>query len=82
MKPETTTHTNHSEIPIIDIGPFLNGAPQAAEETADRLRWVQEEIGFYYLINHGISANLIQNALEQVKLFHIQIISMVDSRQL
>ena len=70
MKPETTDHTNHSEIPVIDIGPFLNGAPQAAEETADRLRWVQEEIGFYYLINHGISANLIQNALEQVKLFH------------
>ena len=70
MKPETTTHTNHSEIPIVDIGPFLNGAPRAAEETADRLRWVQEEIGFYYLINHGISANLIKKSLEQVKLFH------------
>ena len=70
MKSETTTHTNLSEIPVIDIGPFLNGAPRATEETAYRLRWVQEEIGFYYLINHGISANLIQNALEQVKLFH------------
>ena len=67
---EAASIKNHQEIPIIDLGPFFDGVPGAAEKTADRLRWVQEEVGFYYLINHGISADLIKNSLEQVRLFH------------
>ena len=63
---------NHHEIPVINLGPYLENAPRAAEETAERLRWVQEKIGFYYLINHGVSADLIQKALKQVRLFHSQ----------
>ena len=63
---------NHHQIPLIDLGPYLENAPRAAEETAERLRWVQEKIGFYYLINHGVSADLIQKALKQVRLFHSQ----------
>jgi isopenicillin N synthase-like dioxygenase len=31
---------------------------------------VQEEIGFYYIINHGISRDLIDAAIEQVRLLH------------
>lgn len=67
---EAASIKNYQEIPIIDLGPFFNGVPGGAEKTADRLRWVQEEVGFYYLINHGISADLIKNSLEQVRLFH------------
>ena len=49
-------------IPVIDLAPFLNGAPGAAERTAKRLRWIQEEVGFYYTINHGIPPALIEAA--------------------
>lgn len=31
---------------------------------------MQEEIGFYYIINHGISRDLIDAAIEQVRLLH------------
>lgn len=58
------------DIPVIDIGPYLAGARGAAEAAAERLRWVQEEIGFYYLIHHGIPEDLIARAHVQVKAFH------------
>ena len=70
MKLQAAEKLNRDEIPIIDLGPYFNGIAEAAEQTAARLRWVQEEIGFYYLINHGISGNLIRRALEQVQLLH------------
>ena len=70
MKLQAAAKLNRDEIPIIDLGPYFNGTAEAAEQTAAKLRWVQEEIGFYYLINHGIAANLIQKALEQVRLLH------------
>ena len=59
-------------IPVIDLAPFLNGAPGAAERTAKRLRWIQEEVGFYYTINHGIPSALIKAAHDQVEAFHSQ----------
>ncbi|MGY9000512.1 MAG: isopenicillin N synthase family dioxygenase [Rhodospirillales bacterium] len=58
------------QIPIIDIGPFLSGDLESAQETAKELCWVQEEIGFYYIINHGVSKSLIQSAVDQVKNLH------------
>ena len=70
MKIQAAEKLNRDEIPIIDLGPYFSGAAEAAEQTATRLRWVQEEIGFYYLINHGISGHLIRRALEQVQLLH------------
>ena len=70
MKLQAAAKLNRDEIPIIDLGPYFNGTAEAAEQTAAKLRWVQEEIGFYYLINHGIPDNLIQKALEQVQLLH------------
>ena len=58
------------EIPIIDVGPYMAGHSGAAEEAAELLRWVQEEIGFYYLVNHGVDEELIQAALGQLKAFY------------
>ena len=79
MKLQAAEKLNRDEIPIIDLGPYFNGTAEAAEQTAARLRWVQEEIGFYYLINHGIAANLIQKALKQVHLLqHLPIERKLD----
>lgn len=58
------------KIPLLDIGSFLNGNEEAAINTAQKLQWIQEKVGFYYVINHGIEPKLISNAIEQVRLLH------------
>ncbi len=37
---------------------------------AAQLRWIQEEVGFYYIVNHGVSSDLIDRAINQVRQFH------------
>jgi isopenicillin N synthase-like dioxygenase len=58
------------EIPLIDLGPYLRGEEGSLEAAAENLRHAQEEIGFYYLTNHGIAAELVAAAMDQVKQFH------------
>ncbi|WP_020407837.1 isopenicillin N synthase family dioxygenase [Hahella ganghwensis] len=55
-----------NEIPIIDIGPLLDGTDP--EGVAERIGKICEDIGFLYIINHGIDGNLIakvRNLTEQ-----------------
>lgn len=65
-----TTSLDIETIPQIDLAPYLAGEPGAAEAAAERLRWVQEEIGFYYLINHSLPAEVVERAYEQVEAFY------------
>ena len=48
------------EIPILDLGPYLAGDDGALERLAAQLRHAQEEVGFYFTINHGVSRDLIR----------------------
>lgn len=57
-------------IPIIDLGPYLAGAPQAMERTAEQLRVALSEIGFYFIVNHGIPQSQIREAFRQAEQFH------------
>ena len=41
-------------IPVIDLGPYLAGEPGAMERTAGELRFALTEIGFYFIVNHGV----------------------------
>src|SRR5438270_860275 len=59
-------------IPIIDLGPFLAGEPGALDRTAKELRFALTEIGFYFIVNHGIPREKIQATFEQAKRFHAQ----------
>jgi isopenicillin N synthase-like dioxygenase len=59
-------------IPVIDLGPYLAGAPGAIEPIAAELRFALTEIGFYFIINHGVPAALIREAYRQVARFHAQ----------
>ena len=45
-------------IPVIDLGPYLAGEPRALDRAAAELRYALTEIGFYTIINHGVSATL------------------------
>src|SRR5215207_1672350 len=59
-------------IPVIDLGPYLAGEPGALDRTARELRFALTEIGFYFIVNHGVPRQKIRDAFEQVKRFHAQ----------
>jgi isopenicillin N synthase-like dioxygenase len=61
-------------LPIIDISPFLASLQDELkkQETALILRKVCREIGFFYLVGHGISHDLIQGAHKQAQQFFSQ----------
>ena len=57
-------------IPVIDLGPFLAGEPGALDRTAKELRFALTEIGFYFIVNHGVPREKIQATFAEVKRFH------------
>src|SRR5580658_990780 len=59
-------------IPVIDLGPYLAGAPGAIDRTAAELRFALSEIGFYFIVNHGVPPALIRDVYRQVARFHAQ----------
>ncbi|MDM0071582.1 2-oxoglutarate and iron-dependent oxygenase domain-containing protein [Variovorax sp. J31P207] len=58
------------EIPVLDIGPYLAGVPDAYEQLVKEMRYALENIGFYFVVNHGISQNLIDGVFESARIFH------------
>ena len=62
--------TKTEQIPILDLSKFLEGDEVAQISVAADLRWIQEKIGFYYIINHGVASDLINAAVGQVQALH------------
>ncbi|WP_066552405.1 isopenicillin N synthase family dioxygenase [Croceicoccus bisphenolivorans] len=42
------------EVPVIDFAPFLSGSAEDRQSVADTIAAACEEIGFFYLIGHGV----------------------------
>jgi isopenicillin N synthase-like dioxygenase len=61
--------TAGGQIPILDAGPYFAGDERALDPLADAVRDAQENIGFYYLTNHGVSAELIERTFDAVGRF-------------
>jgi isopenicillin N synthase-like dioxygenase len=57
-------------IPVIDLGPYLAGAPGAIDRTTKELRFALTEIGFYFIVNHGVPAARIDEVFRQAARFH------------
>ena len=57
-------------IPIIDVGPCLAGEHGAIERASRELRAALTEIGFYFVVNHGVPPALIRNTFHQAARFH------------
>src|ERR1700732_607396 len=57
-------------IPVIDLGPYLAGAPGAINRTAEELHFALTEIGFYFIVNHGVPSEQIHAVFRQTALFH------------
>lgn len=60
------------EIPVIDLGPYLAGAPGAIERTAGQLRHAMENVGFYFIVNHRVPQRLVDRTFEAAERFHAQ----------
>ena len=57
------------EIPVLDLALYLAGAPGAREALAAELRHAQENIGFYYIVNHGIPQRVFDDTFAALKRF-------------
>ena len=60
---------NYTEIPELDMGPYLAGEKGARKELAAKLRHIQENIGFMVAVNHGFPWELLEQTVEKLKLF-------------
>ncbi len=59
--------TSFSEIPVVDVGPLLDGSDPAA--VAAEIGDVCEHIGFLYIRNHGIDPELIEEVYRLAREF-------------
>lgn len=59
-------------IPVLDLGDYLSGKPGALEALAAQLRYAQENIGFFYIANHGVPQELIDRTFAATAAFHAQ----------
>ena len=60
-----------NDIPVIDLAEyFKDGSEMALAKTADRLRQACEEVGFFIITGHSVSAALMQKMFELTRQFH------------
>lgn len=60
------------QIPVLDLGPYLAGTPGAGEALGSELRHALENVGFYFILNHGVPNALIAETFEEASRFHRQ----------
>lgn len=58
------------EIPGLDLGPYMKGEPGALDKLASQLRYVLENIGFFYIENHGVPQDIIDRCFAASARFH------------
>lgn len=58
------------EIPVLDTGPYLSGEPGALQRLAHGVRYALENIGFFYVRNHGIPQDLIDRVFAENARLH------------
>jgi isopenicillin N synthase-like dioxygenase len=59
-------------LPIIDFGPFLSGKSNERASIAFQIGAACEDVGFFYIVNHGVAADLIDRMFGQARSFFAQ----------
>ena len=59
----------YDKIPILDMAPYLEGKPGALEKIGKEVQKIQESIGFWAVINHGVSSDVIEKTYIELKKF-------------
>ena len=57
-------------IPVIDYGPYFAGEPGALERLVPQVRHACENIGFLYILNHGVPQEIIDRGFAASRRFH------------
>lgn len=60
------------EIPVLDLAAYLAGEPGALQRLGAELRRAFEQIGFYFIVGHGVPQSLVDSAFAEAKRFHDQ----------
>ena len=59
-----------AKVPVIDYGPYFAGEPGALERLAEQVRDACENIGFLYVLNHGVPQEIIDRGFAASRRFH------------
>jgi len=57
-------------IPVIDVAPAFRGAPGGRDAVAAQVRRASEQVGFFYVVGHGVPEALIDSAFAASREFH------------
>src|SRR5499427_3674556 len=68
--PDGPRSRTDSAIPVIDIGPYRAGVPNARESVAAELRDALEQVGFFVMVGHGVPQSLIDQTFSEARRFH------------
>lgn len=60
---------SRDEIPVIDFAPFLHGDDAARLAVVGRIGAACRDIGFFYVVNHGVPEALVAQVYAQAKRF-------------
>lgn len=60
------------DIPIVDLGPFLSGDPEAKAKTAEVFAEAFEGTGFAVIVGHGVPETLAQQTYDSMTAFFAQ----------
>ena len=52
-------NVENEQVPILDLLSYLNGESGAIYQAASDLQYIQDNLGFYYITNHGVSSELL-----------------------
>ena len=64
------TATNVDVVPVLDLAPFLAGDADAEARLADQLRRALQEIGFFFVLGHGVDWSLVEGVYAQARRLH------------
>jgi isopenicillin N synthase-like dioxygenase len=57
-------------IPVLDLAPLMRGDPGAVQALGAELRHAFQDVGFYFIVNHGVPQSLIDGAFEAARRIH------------
>jgi isopenicillin N synthase-like dioxygenase len=60
------------EIPVVDLSDYRAGAPSTLSRISAELKHALQDVGFYFVINHGVPASLIAGTFDAARRFHDQ----------
>lgn len=58
------------QISVVDFEPYLSGSRRGFDDTVAAVRAASENLGFFFIRNHGVPQSLIDRMFEQTQRFH------------